>query len=184
MGSIAALRLLWKRMSSRDRRYLMLSQVALLSSVAFELLIPLQIQRIIDEGVRNEDLSVIAWTSVLMLVFAAISAACGAAASWLASVVSTETVHQLRVELYHKITKLSFGDLDRFRTGPLLIRLTSDITIIRGGLSMAVVMLLRAPVMLVGALSLVAWQTPSLLCLLYTSPSPRDATLSRMPSSA
>ena len=150
-------------MSRRERRYLVLSQVALLSSVAFELLIPLQIQRIIDQGVRNEDLSVIAWTSVLMLVFAAISAACGAAASWLASVVSTETVHQLRVELYDKITKLSFGDLDRFRTGPLLIRLTSDITIIRGGLSMAIVMLLRAPVMLVGALSLVAWQTPSLL---------------------
>ena len=28
------------------------------------------------------------------------------------------------------------------------------------------------------------WQDLSLICLLYTSPSPRDATLSRMPSSA
>ena len=29
-----------------------------------------------------------------------------------------------------------------------------------------------------------SWDTTSYACLLYTSPSPRDATLSRMPSSA
>jgi len=105
----------------------------------------------------------IVWTSAVMIVFALLSTAGFIAASWLGSLVATETAHRIRVGLYEKVTSLSFGDLDRFRTGPLLVRLTSDIGIVRNGMMMAIIMVIRAPVMLVGALALVALETPGLL---------------------
>ena len=39
-------------------------------------------------------------------------------------------------------------------------------------------------ILIVGTGRFMAWREMITACLLYTSPSPRDATLSRMPSSA
>lgn len=163
MSALGSVVFLVRRMRPEQKRQLLLSQIALVAAVIFELLIPQQIQRIIDEGIRTEDVSTIAWTSATMIVFALLSAAGFMAASWLGSLVATETAHRIRVGLYDKVTSLSFGDLDRFRTGPLLVRLTSDIGIVRNGMMMAIIMVIRAPVMLVGALALVALETPGLL---------------------
>ncbi|NNK92532.1 MAG: ABC transporter ATP-binding protein [Acidimicrobiia bacterium] len=163
MSALGSIVFVVRRMRPEQKRQLLLSQIALIAAVVFELLIPQQIQRIIDEGIRNEDVATIVWTSMIMVVFALLSTAGFMTASWLGSLVATETAHRIRVGLYDKVTSLSFGDLDRFRTGPLLVRLTSDIGIVRNGMMMAIIMVIRAPVMLIGALALVALETPSLL---------------------
>jgi ATP-binding cassette subfamily B protein len=163
MGAVESLVFLVKRMSPTQKWLLFWSQVASVTSVLLELLIPQQIQRIIDEGVRNQDTGVILTTSLRMLGFAVLSMLSAAVAANLASRVATETAHQTRLALYEKISSLSFGDIDRFRTGPLLVRLTSDISILRNAMMLAITMVIRAPVMLTGALILVATETPSLL---------------------
>ena len=163
MGAVESLLFLFRRMPPEQKRLLLGSQVAAVIAVLFELLIPQQIQRIIDEGVRNQDTGVVVTTSLRMLGFGVASMVFGGLAAYLASRVATETAHRIRVALYEKVTSLSFGDLDRFRTGPLLVRLTSDISILRNALMMAIIMLIRSPVMLIGALILVASETPSLL---------------------
>jgi len=163
VGAVESLLFLFRRMPADQKRLLLASQVAAVIAVLFELLIPQQIQRIIDEGVRNQDTGVVVETSLRMLGFGIASMVFGGFAAYLASRVATETAHTIRVALYEKVTTLSFGDLDRFRTGPLLVRLTSDISILRNALMMAIIMLIRSPVMLIGALILVATETPSLL---------------------
>lgn len=163
MGSFEAVALFIRRLPREQRRLLVLSQVFLIISVGFELLIPQQIQRIIDEGIRNEDVQSIITTSALMLLFTVISACFAIAAARLTTGVSTQAAHALRLDAYKSVTGLSFADLDRYKTGPLLIRLTSDIAVVRSGSLMGASMLIRAPVMLVGAVGLIAFETPSLL---------------------
>jgi ABC-type multidrug transport system fused ATPase/permease subunit len=163
MGPIGALIELVKRLSPQQRRLLLLGQLCTIASVVLELLIPQQIQRIIDDGIRNEDVGVIVATSGLMLAFTVGSAAFAICAAWIGSKVTTQAAHALRMSVYERVTALSFGDLDRFKTGPLLVRLTSDIAIVRNGFLVGASMIIRAPVMLVGAVGLVAFETPQLL---------------------
>lgn len=163
MGSWEAITTFVRRLPAQQRRLLAISQVFLVISVTFELLIPQQIERIIDDGIRNEDVSAIVSTSALMLVFSFVSCFFGIAASRLTSEVSTEAAHQLRLDGYERVTGLSFEDLDRFKTGALLVRLTSDVSVVRSGSIIGAAMLIRAPVMLVGAVGLIAFQTPQLL---------------------
>lgn len=163
MGALGSLLHMVRRLSHRNKVLLGASQVCLVVSVVLELLIPQQIQRIIDDGIRNEDVGVIARTSVAMLVFTLLSAVFAIVASFLGSRIATDAAHDLRVGIYEKVTTLSFGDLDRFRTGPLLVRLTSDVAIVRNGFLIGIIMIIRAPVMLIGAVGLVAYETPQLL---------------------
>lgn len=163
MGALGSLVFLTRRLSTRNKWLLAASQVCLVISVVLELLIPQQIQRIIDDGIREEDIGVITSTSAIMLGFTISSAAFAIAAAALGSRIATQSAHELRVGIYEKVTTLSFGDLDRFQTGPLLVRLTSDISIVRNGFLIGIVMIIRSPVMLIGAVGLVAFETPQLL---------------------
>ena len=163
MGSWEAITTFVQRLAPDQRRLLALSQVCLVISVTLELLIPQQIQRIIDDGIRNEDVSAIIEISILMLVFSLGSLIFGIAASRLTSGVSTQAAHEYRMAGYERVTGLSFGDLDRFKTGALLVRLTSDVSVVRSGSIIGASMLIRAPVMLVGAVGLIAFETPQLL---------------------
>ena len=133
MGSWEAITTFVQRLPPDQRRLLALSQVCLVISVTLELLIPQQIQRIIDDGIRNEDVSAIIEISILMLVFSLGSLIFGIAASRLTSGVSTQAAHEYRMAGYERVTGLSFGDLDRFKTGALLVRLTSDVSVVRSG---------------------------------------------------
>jgi len=163
MGALGSLLFLTRRLSSEQRWLLFASQVCLVFSVVLELMIPQKIQRIIDDGIRNEDVGVIASTSAIMLGFTVTSALFAILAAGLGARIATQTAHELRVGIYKKVTTFSFGDLDRFQTGPLLVRLTSDIAIVRNGFLIAIVMIIRSPVMLIGAVGLVAFETPQLL---------------------
>ena len=152
-----------KRLSPEHRRLLVASQVCMVLSVGLELLIPQQIQRIIDDGIRNEDIGVITSTAAVMLGYTVSSAAFAIVAARLGARIASHAAHDLRMGIYEKVTTLSFGDIDRFRTGPLLVRLTSDISIVRNGFLIGIVMIIRSPVMLLGAVGLVAFETPQLL---------------------
>jgi ATP-binding cassette subfamily B multidrug efflux pump len=163
MGALGSLLFMTKRISPEHRRLLVASQVCIVLSVGLELLIPQQIQRIIDDGIRNEDVGVITSTAAIMLGYTVTSAAFAVVAARLGARISTQAAHELRMGIYEKVTTLSFGDIDRFQTGPLLVRLTSDISIVRNGLLIGIVMIIRSPVMLLGAIGLIAFETPQLL---------------------
>ena len=163
MGALGSLLFMTKRISPEHRRLLVASQVCVVLSVGLELLIPQQIQRIIDDGIRNEDVGVITSTAAIMLGYTVTSAGFAVVAARLGARISTQAAHELRMGIYEKVTTLSFGDIDRFQTGPLLVRLTSDISIVRNGFLIGIVMIIRSPVMLLGAIGLIAFETPQLL---------------------
>src|SRR5262249_42134261 len=139
------------------RRWLLLSQAALLGQVVFDLLIPLAIRSIVNKGILQSDINNIIRGSFWMAVFAVASMLFATGNAWYAARLGEEVGHRSRVRLYRKITELSWGNVDRLETSDLLVRLTTDINQIRVVTTNSVTTLLRAPLMIVGAILILLW---------------------------
>lgn len=137
--------------------YWRLSAIALASLsvlTALELAIPRLIQRIIDEGIRKHDRSLIVQTAAVMLGISALSAVI-AIANNVSSVRAGEGVaRDLRETLFGRIQRLSFGNLDRQKTGQLIVRLTSDVSAVKNLAQISLRIGTRAPLMILGSLAL------------------------------
>jgi ATP-binding cassette subfamily B protein len=111
----------------KGRRWLLLSQVALLGMVVFDLLIPQAIQGIVNNGILAGNFDWVIRGALYMAVFAVASALFSTANAWFAARVGEEVGHRLRMSFYQKITELSWGNIDRLETSDLLVRLTTDV---------------------------------------------------------
>jgi hypothetical protein len=89
-----------------------------------------------------------------MAVFAIASMLFATANSWFAARVGEEVGHRLRVTQYSRIAGLSWGNVDRLETSDLLVRLTTDVNQVRTVTTNSVTTLLRAPLMIVGAIGI------------------------------
>jgi ATP-binding cassette subfamily B protein len=117
----------------------------LVVSVAMELMIPQLIQRIIDEGITPKDLTVILTMSALMMVAALIDALFTIGNTILSVRVAQNFAADLRAAVFHSVQGFSFGNLDRFQTGQLIVRHTSDVNTIQVMVLMGLRMFTRAP---------------------------------------
>jgi ATP-binding cassette subfamily B multidrug efflux pump len=129
--------------------------VIVLSAVVFmDLLIPRLIQRIIDQGIGNKDMQLVIHTTLWML---GISVANTLLATWnnnLSVWVDESFTRDLREALFVKVQSLSFGNLDRLRTGNLIVRLTSDLAAVQRVIRLSLRIGTRAPLLLIGSLLL------------------------------
>jgi ATP-binding cassette subfamily B protein len=144
------LRAIWA--DSRGRRWLIFSQLALLGMVIFDLLIPQAIRSIVNNGILAGNFDKVIEGSLYMAVFAIASLLFATVTSWYAANVGEEVGHRLRMRLYGRITELSWGNIDRLETSDLLVRLTTDVNQIRVMTTSSVTTLLRAPLMIIGAI--------------------------------
>jgi ABC-type multidrug transport system fused ATPase/permease subunit len=149
------LRVIWS--DSLTRRWLLLSQVALLGQVVFDLLIPQAIQSIVNKGILQNDINNIIRGSFWMAVFAVASMLFATGDAWYAAKLGEEVGHRSRMRLYRKITELSWGNVDRLETSDLLVRLTTDVNQVRVVTTNGVTTLLRAPLMIIGAILILLW---------------------------
>ena len=144
------LRAIWS--DDRGRRWLLLSQAALVGMVVFDLLIPQAIRSIVNKGILADNFDAVVKGSLYMAVFAVASMLFATANAWYAARVGEEVGHRARVRLYRRVTELSWGNVDRLETSDLLVRLTADVNQIRVVTTSSVTTLLRAPLMIVGAI--------------------------------
>jgi ATP-binding cassette subfamily B protein len=149
------LRAIWT--DSRGRRWLLLSQAALLGQVIFDLAIPLAIRQIVNNGILAGNFDKVIKGSLYMAVFSIGSMLFATACAWYAARVGEEVGHRLRLALYRKVTQLSWGNVDRLETSDLLVRLTTDVNQVRVMTTSSVTTLLRAPLMIVGAILVLLW---------------------------
>lgn len=97
-----------------------------------------------------------------MLFLSALSMFFGIGAARLSARVGIGFGTNLREESFRKIQDFSFAQIDRFSTGSLITRLTTDVTAVQNAVTMGMRMLIRAPIMLVTALTLSIIMSPSL----------------------
>jgi len=134
----------------------------LAASVAVELATPGLLQRIIDQGIATKDAAFIATTTALIILLAVLEAVATIGNTFFAVRVSQSIAADLRLQLFGKIEKFSFGNLDRFQTGQLVVRLTSDVNIIQMMITMGLRMFIRAPLLISGSIFLLVTTNPEL----------------------
>ncbi|MCX7750565.1 MAG: ABC transporter ATP-binding protein/permease [Candidatus Bipolaricaulota bacterium] len=151
----------------RPYRWAALGALALLlGMVGADLLIPRLTQRIIDQGIARGDLRTVGLTALGMIGLAALSTVFAIANTILSVRVGQSFAHDVRNALMRKVQTFSFADLDRFRTGQLLVRSTSDVALVEMIVAMSLRILTRAPVWMVGSMVLLVLTSPRLAWIL------------------
>jgi len=142
------------------------SFLMLISVVAVDLAMPRLLQRIVDQGIAQRDLPMIVNTALFMIGVSCLGAVMAIGNTILAVRVSQRFGHDLRSALFRKVQTLSFGDLDRLQTGQLMVRLSSDVTMVQQLVMMGLRILTRAPLMMVGSIVLMVVTSPQLAAIM------------------
>jgi ATP-binding cassette subfamily B protein len=136
--------------------------VLLTSLVFLDLSIPRLIQRIIDQGIAQQNQQVVIQTSIVMLAISAVSTLIAIGNNNLSVQVGESTARDLREALFLKIQSLSFANLDQLQTGQLMVRLSSDTTAFQRLVQISLRIGTRAPLLMVGSIILMFVTSPSL----------------------
>jgi len=123
----------------------------MLTELAVELIQPLIIAKIIDDGIMQNDQTVIwTWGGVMMLM-ALLAFLSGATNSFFASHASQSFGFDVRSALFKQVQQFSIATFTRFPTAGLITRLTSDVTMVQNVLFMSLRIMLRAPLLVIGS---------------------------------
>lgn len=132
--------------------FALLAPLSMVGEVLMDLLQPKLMSKIVDEGVLGQDMQLIVRTGVLMLLLLIFGGACGIAASAFSGVASQSFSRDLRVDVFDKVMGLSMQQTDKFTTGSLVTRLTTDITAIQQVVDFCQRMLIRDSLMFIGGI--------------------------------
>jgi len=135
------------------KRDLALAMALLALVVGFDLLEPRLVQVIIDQGVAKRDMGVILNTSLLMIGASILSTLLAIANTRFSVRVAQNFAADVRRAVYYRVQSFSFGNLDDFQTGRLLVRLTSDMNQLQMVVLLSLRMLTRAPLMVIGSIA-------------------------------
>lgn len=134
------------------RRESVLAPLLKLAESLMDLLVPLVVAAIINEGIAQADQSLIWGRFALLIGLAALGMGFSFAAQWMAAKASVGCATKLRQALFDHIQGLSYRELDTLGTDTLITRMTSDINQIQNGLNLALRLLLRSPFIVFGAM--------------------------------
>lgn len=153
------------------KRESILAPVFVVLEVLMEVLIPLQMSKIIDVGIQQGNLKYIIVMGLILVVMAMLALFFGAKAGTYAARAGAGYAKNLRHDIFYKIQTFSFHNIDHFSTSGLVTRLTTDITNLQMAYMMSIRLLARAPIMII--LSLIMTMTiniPIAIILLVTIP--------------
>jgi ATP-binding cassette, subfamily B, multidrug efflux pump len=131
-----------------------LALVLLVIVVLLDLAIPRLVQRIIDQGITQGDTQTVTSTFLLMLVISALNTLFAVGNNNLSVQVGESVARDLRDSLFNKIQTFSYGNLDRLKTGQLMVRLTSDTSSLQRLVQISLRIGTRAPLLMIGSLIL------------------------------
>ena len=141
-----------KALSRSLRQYKKGSVITIVLSlleVAFEILIPLCMANVIDEGIDVGNMSAVWKYGIALLIFAFFQLVTGMLSAHIAARTSVGFSANLRQDMYDNVQTFAFSNIDKFSTASIVTRLTTDVTNIQNAYQMLIRMAIRGPVMLV-----------------------------------
>lgn len=132
--------------------YFVLGPLCMIVEVIGEVFIPKLYSQIINNGVNNQNVGYIVGMAALMVGVSVLMLLGGVGGAYFGAKASVNFGADLRQDLYNKVQKYSFANIDKFQTGSLVTRLTNDVTQIQNMVNMLLRMCLRAPGMMIGAI--------------------------------
>ena len=131
-----------------------LTPVFMILEVVFEMLIPLMMASIIDDGVEAGDMRHIYLVGIFMVGAALCGLFCGIMGGKFGARASTGFARNLRKAMFDNIQTFSFSNLDKFSTAGLVTRLTTDVSNIQMAYQMLLRICFRAPISMICAMSM------------------------------
>lgn len=134
------------------KKYAILTPIVMLGEVAMEVLIPLVMAFMVDNGINGNDTAYTVKMGLLMVLMAFFSLTCGALGGKFAAQAGMGFAKNVRKKLFDKVQDFSFANVDKFSTASLVTRLTTDVTNVQNTFMMIIRMAVRSPFMFIFAL--------------------------------
>jgi ATP-binding cassette, subfamily B, multidrug efflux pump len=142
-----------------------LAPLMMMVEVAMDLLQPRMVERIIDQGLAQSNMTIVIQTALIMVGLAAIGLVGGMGCTVFSVLAAMGFGADLRSTLFGKVQALSFGNLDKLDTGKLITRLTNDVIQVQDMIMMLLRIMVRAPLLMIGSLILGVMTSPQLALL-------------------
>lgn len=146
-----------KRLSKCIREYKLpsiLTPVFVALEVVMEVLIPMLMGKLIDNGIKNSDTAFVVKTGLFLVVLCIFSLIFGVAGGVTAAKASSGFAKNLRRDMFHNIQSFSFANIDKFSASGLVTRLTTDVTNLQNSYQMIIRIAVRSPSMLLFSLGM------------------------------
>lgn len=125
-----------------------------LLEASFELIVPLVMAAIIDNGIAASDKPYIWKMGGVLVLLAAVGLVSSVTAQYFAAKAAVGFSTKLRHILFEKIESLSFSKMDTVGTSTLITRMTSDINQVQSGVNLVLRLFLRSPFIVFGAMAM------------------------------
>ncbi len=134
--------------------------------VVLEVIIPLLMAKLIDEGIYLGEMNAIFKIGLELVIASILALLFGCGSGIFASKASAGFAKNLRKDLYYKVQEYSFSNIDKFSTASIITRLTTDISYVQIAFQMLTRIVVRTPLMLVFSL-IMAFTINSELSLIF-----------------
>ena len=134
--------------------------------VAIDVVIPLLMASLIDQGITAGSMSSILYYGLALLLSCAFSLLFGTLSGKNAAIASAGFAHNLREDIFANVQRFSFGNIDKFSTASLVTRMTTDVTNVQNAFQMIIRIAVRAPLMVLFSL-LMAFRVNGELSLVF-----------------
>ena len=150
--------------------YFILGPLCMIIEVLGEVFMPRMMAKIMStavvDNVATGQVGKVILFAVFMVIMALLMMAGGVGGAYFGAKASVNFAADLRLDIYKKIQKFSFANIDKYNTGSLITRLTNDVTQLQNFVNMLLRMFLRSPGMLIGALIMAIRMKPTLATVL------------------
>lgn len=123
-----------------------------LLEASFELLVPLVVVQIMDNGIANGDRQYIINRCLIMVALGIIGLVCSLTAQYFSAKAAVGFAAKVKRELFAHMQKLSYTEIDSLGTSTMITRMTSDINQVQSGVNLTLRLFLRSPFIVFGAM--------------------------------
>ena len=168
----------WSKYIKPYLPYFIIGPLCMIVEVIGEVLMPKFLSIIINYGVSGQEIDspALAWLfnlfgkhspfiiaiAVGMIITAILMMIGGVGGAYFGAKAAVNFAADLRLDIYRKVQRFSFSNIDKFNTGSIVTRMTNDVTQLQNFVNMMLRMALRSPGMLIGALIMAILLKPSL----------------------
>lgn len=117
----------------------------------FELIVPLIVANIIDRGIAGADRGYIVQMCLVLIGLGVVGMVSAITAQYFAAKAAAGFGRELRHDLFGKISRLSYSQVDAFSSSSLITRVTNDVNQVQSGVNMVLRLFMRSPFIVGGA---------------------------------
>lgn len=162
---------MWRKYIKPYRFQAMIGFLFKMIEASFELMVPLVVARIIDDGIAHQNQSYILKMGAILFLLAIVGYGCALVCQYFASKTSQGFGTYLRNDLFKAINAYDYETIDAIGTPSLITRMTNDVNQLQVAVAMAIRLVSRSPFIIIGSL-IMAFRIEVQMALIFLMSAP------------